>query len=171
MKKLLLIIVGVLTALPTLAYDFMYTYKGQKLGYTVLDREAKTCMVDLLYQTSQTDLEIPENVTDGVYNYAVTAIAERAFKDQRGLTSVIIPNSVTSIGDFAFYGCSSLTTISIPNSVTSLGMYAFAECSGLTSLSIPNSVTSIGNFAFHGCNNIESLSIDSENLRWGVLTS
>ena len=64
-------------------------------------------------------------------------IADKAFYDRSGLTSVTIPDSVVSIGDYAFYGCSGLTSVTIPGSVTSIGNSAFSGCSGLTAISLP----------------------------------
>ena len=84
-------------------------------------------------------------------------IAENAFNDCSGLTSVTIPNSVTSIASYAFKDCSGLTSVTIPNSVTSIGSYAFNNCSGLTSITIPNSVTSIGWGAFVDCSSLTSV--------------
>ena len=86
-------------------------------------------------------------------------IANYAFYNCFGLTSITIPNSVVSIGYDAFYGCSSLTSFTIPNRVTSIGNDAFNGCSGLTSIIIPNSVTSIGNAAFSGCSGLTSIII------------
>ena len=88
---------------------------------------------------------------------SVTYIAQGAFSQCFGLTSVTIPNSVTSIGSSAFYGCYGLTSVNIPNSVTWIGGSAFSSCSGLTSVTIPNSVTSIGNHAFYGCSGLTSV--------------
>lgn len=42
MKKFLLSMLGVLLALPGIARDFTYEYKGQTLTYTVIDEDAKT---------------------------------------------------------------------------------------------------------------------------------
>ena len=74
-------------------------------------------------------------------------IADRAFEDCSGLTSITIPDSVTSIGNYTFYGCTGLTSVTIPDSVTSIGYDAFMHCTGLTSVTIPDSVTSIGSSA------------------------
>ena len=61
-------------------------------------------------------------------------LAESAFGNCSGLTSITIPNSVTSIGDGAFFYCPGLTSVTIGNSVTSIGDWAFGSCSGLTSV-------------------------------------
>ena len=79
-----------------------------------------------------------------------TGIADCAFSDCIGLTSVTIPNSLISIGENAFSGCSSLTSITIPNSVTSIGILAFSNCTNLISVTIPNSVISVGYHALDG---------------------
>ncbi len=62
------------------------------------------------------NVSIPEEVTYMNRTRKVTCIGERAFYNNRNLTSVIIPNSVTSIGGSAFYGCTGLISVNIPNS-------------------------------------------------------
>ena len=99
------------------------------------------------------------NNTSIVLREGTLGIADYAFSDCSGLTSVTIGNSVTSIGDRVFYGCSGLTSVTIGNSVTSIGDYAFSGCSGLTSITIPDSVTSIGWSAFSGCSGLTSVTI------------
>ena len=59
---------------------------------------------------------------------------------------------IRNIADSAFSNCSGLTSVTIPDGVKSIGVYAFAYCSGLTSVTIPDSVTSVGQSAFSGCN-------------------
>jgi hypothetical protein len=93
---------------------------------------------------------------------SVTEIANLAFLNCYGLTSIEIPNSVTAIGTSAFSGCTNLASISIPNSVNTIGASAFYECSGLTSVTIPNSVLYIGQLAFDECYNITSVFLEGE---------
>ena len=43
----------------------------------------------------------------------VTSVGAYAFKDCKGLQSIIIPNSMTRIGEGAFHGCNKLTNLVI----------------------------------------------------------
>ena len=114
-----------------------------------------------------------------------SVIRAEAFKGDKELTSITIPNSVTSIGEMAFGDCSSLTSITIPNSVTTIGRNAFYGCTGelivncnipngsyydcryhgvfygskFTKVTIGDSVTSIGSYAFYGCSSLKSITI------------
>ncbi|MBR5131736.1 MAG: leucine-rich repeat domain-containing protein [Alistipes sp.] len=88
-----------------------------------------------------------------------SVIRAEVFKDDKELTSIVVPDGVTEIGERAFWGCSNLTSITIPESVTQIGEYTFYGCSSLTSITIPNSVTSIGRYAFYGCSSLKSIKV------------
>lgn len=145
MKKLLLMLLGVLMALPVIARDFSYEYEGQTLVYTVLDEEAKTCQTKAGSNWScgnnvSGSLIIPEIAKDGDVEYIVTSIGKWAFYGSRLLTEVKIPDSVTSIGIRAFDDCRGLTEVIIPNSVTSIDYFAFNNCRGLVKAAYPSTV-------------------------------
>ena len=78
--------------------------------------------------------------------YYVKIITSNAFKN-KGLTSVVIPDSVTTIGSGAFRN-NQLTSLTLGNSVTTIGYGAFFG-NHLTNVVIPNSVTTIGRQAFY----------------------
>lgn len=78
------------------------------------------------YVGNKTQLILPENCNGESYE-----IYKDAFREQKNITSVTIPDSITSIGDYSFYGCSGITSITIPNSVTNIGYAAFSDCVGL----------------------------------------
>ena len=116
------------------------------------------------YTGTATNVVIPGSI-NGV---TVTGIADNAFLNCTGLTSVTIPNSVTAIGKQAFYHCSGLTSVTIPNSLTAIGYEAFADCTGLTSVTIPDSVTAIGYCAFADCTGLTSVTIPDSVISIGI---
>ena len=73
-----------------------------------------------------TTANIPEKITYGGKDYAVTRISFRAFQNCSKLVSVDIPNSVTSIADQSFLDCESLQFVTIGCSVQSIDEGAFA---------------------------------------------
>lgn len=101
------------------------------------------------------------NIEDGT-----RIIADSAFLNCTGLTSVIIPDSVISIGHATFIGCSSLTSITIPDSVTSIGASAFSGCSSLTSITIPDSVIIINYEAFYNCSALSDVYYNGTENQW-----
>ncbi len=157
MKKLLLLALGVLIALPSLAQEF--TFEG--LNYEVLDADAKTVQVASNASNPEAagDIVIPPTVTYSNEEYSVTEIGYGAFYGCSGLTEVTIPNAVPSIGGEAFRGCSELTSISIPNSVSSIGGSTFDSCSSLTSIVIPEGVKTLESWTFAHCTALSSVSL------------
>ena len=154
-KRALILLVGLLASLSVFSRDFDYTDDKKTLIYTVLDEDAKTCMITgwRKWSTGAYDnpqsvyLTIPSSVSDGTDKFTVTSIGDEAFSGCRVLSIVVIPNTVISIGSEAFSRCSGLIEIAIPNSVTSIGDKAFSDCSELESVAITPSVTSIGDEA------------------------
>ena len=49
-----------------------------------------------------------------IYGQPVIAISANAFKSNKTIAKVVVPNTVTTIGEGAFYGCSSLADITLP---------------------------------------------------------
>lgn len=99
------------------------------------------------------DVDIPSAIA----TVAVNTIGSAAFNN-KGLTSVTIPNSVTNIGTQAF-DSNQLTTLTLPSSLTSTGDGAFSY-NQLTSLTLPASITTISNDSF-SYNQLTSVTLPS----------
>lgn len=165
---------GGLLSLPAMARDFIYTYEGQTLTYTVIDEDTKTCEVSSKNNVSD-DLVIPSKAADGSVSYNVISIGDYAFINCEDLSSVSIPQSINSIGEKAFYDCFSLKKaefasiqalckINFKDSYSNplrLVRRLYIDGKEITEVVIPEGVLSIGNYAFLGCSSITSVTIPS----------
>lgn len=86
---------------------------SQGFAYEV-NEDGKSCTITGMGTCVDTALIFPSQI-DG---YTVTAIAERAFWEQKDITEIDISDSVTTVGQFAFASCSNLKTVTIPKSAT-----------------------------------------------------
>ena len=138
------------------------------------------------------DIVIPSTVEDNGVTYTVTEIANKAFENCTGLTTVTIPESLTKIGRRVFYGCSNLetvnynavncsyydatqpaywlfegceklTTVNIGDNVETISQNLFLNVSSLTTLTIGESVKTIEKYAFDGCTALETIYYNATN--------
>ncbi len=128
-------------SLPTWAYDFAL----DGIRYTTTSDNT----VSVTYGGDYTgDIVIPQRITDGEDIFYVTAIADRAFFDCNGLTSVTLPTTVESIGSEAFRGCTNLQSINLEN-VKQIASSAFYYCKALATVTLSEELTEIGSYAFY----------------------
>lgn len=109
--------------------------------YGVIETSETTVKINNYKPECGTKLVIPA-VIDGK---KVTEIDTYTFYN-RGITSVIFPDTIEKIGDCAFQS-NNLTSIKLPEGVKSIGGNAF-ENNKISNLSLPNSLTTIGSGAF-----------------------
>lgn len=76
-------------------------------------------------------------------------VGELAFRCQKALTSIELPDGLETIGNAAFLKCPALTSVTLPDSLETIGESAFMGCPALTSVTLPASVETIGNYAFN----------------------
>lgn len=115
------------------------------------------------------DLIIPNQVTYNGETYSVTSVADDAFINSFGVTSITIPSSITYIGSYAFQDCESLTSVYITDldawCKINFGFAAipdyhlFLNGTEIKDLVIPNSITSIKYGAFRCCSGLTSVTI------------
>lgn len=87
----------------------------------------------------------------------VKEIADRAFYNNRALTSVEVPETVTTIGKQAFAKCANLTSAKIESPVTELTEEFFDGCTKLVDVHIPKTVKEINYRAFKGCEKVKNV--------------
>ncbi len=95
-------------------------------------------------------------------------IGEYAFRNKKGITSVVIPNNATVVSLAAFDGCTNLASVTIGNNVTVIGPWAF-QSSGLTSVVIPNSVKEISQEAFQYCKSLTEITFKGTKAQWNAI--
>ncbi len=115
---------------------------------------------------------IPATFTDGAGDddkaYTVTEIAEGAFADVTGITSVTIPATVKKIGNRAFYKCIDLAEVKgtrdtdLNSSLTSIGAQTFEGCTALRTLILPVAMKNIPARTYYGCELVENLLIPAQ---------
>lgn len=146
MKKLLLALLGVLIALPSLAAvgdTFSYEYEGQKISYKVLSETDKTVETYEYQGNISGTLILPGKVVHNDTEYTLIQISTYSFRDKGQLESVKIPEGVTKIGYAAFQNCRALTSVVLPEGLIEIGACAFNLCYSLVSLALPSSVQTV----------------------------
>lgn len=143
--------------------------------YTITSEDSATCKI--IGQTDWTNLYIRDKIHVKGKEYAVTEIADSAFKGFDKVESVNLPKKLKSIGEQAFLGCKSLVTVTLPEGFVKLGHACF-KGTGISNVSFPKSLKSIGHASFAECPNlidivipegVETLELDAfaccQNLR------
>ena len=133
------------------AQEFNITYgEGDAaftLTYTPLD--GTTCSVKCTAgngPNANTEITIPENVSDGTTTYIVTTIPESGFDgassalngQEDNFTKLVLPNTITSIGKYAFYGWENLAELHLGTSINdgslTIGISAFQNASKISKI-------------------------------------
>lgn len=139
------------------------SYKEISGGYEVTEYKGKSKIII-----------IPET-----YNgKPVIAVGANAFKSQKNITYVKIPDSVKTLGSYAFYssgvssmdigngletvndyafGNTKLTEVTLPNSVKKIGTGAFYYAGYLKRVKLPQSLVSVPKYTFRNCVSLESV--------------
>ena len=96
---------------------------------------------------------------DIILPYGVKYVSASFFKGNKGVRSVIFPETLVEIEDDAFMDCENLKKISLPKSLEKIGNRAFKN-TGLLEVYLSNSIKSMGEEVFMGCKYLEKLTIE-----------
>ena len=115
-------------------------------------------------------VKIPSKIN----GYTITGINTQAFKNNKKLKGIIIPDTVTYVEDSLFSGCISLTDVDLGKGVTVITNGMFYNCKNLESLTIPEQIERFydrysytGNSSdkpFEGCVNLKNIYFKAKDI-------
>ena len=165
-KRVLSVVLCVLMMVSMMAVcQISFTFAATENGYTYVITEDNTATV-----TGYTGTAVALTVPAKLGGIIVTAIGDRAFSDNKTLSSVILHEDITVIGEKAFAGCSALTNITIFGQMRSVGDGAFMDCISLQSLEMDGiAAMELGIGMLSGCTTLKALTIPALNGSLGNL--
>ncbi len=145
-------------------FCFGYVYPGPSGG--LLDMYLKE------YKGTEQTVTIPSYVINEklstITASRIIGIWKEAFKENKSINCVNIPNTVDFIESQAFYGCSNLRTVSA-NYVEHIGTEAFYGCTSLTEVTLA-STKELQLNAFGRCTGLEKLTYNN-NITSGTISN
>lgn len=133
-------------------YDpYRYAHGTSAIEYRITDSELRLCAAAGIDENYTGDLYVPATVSIGGIDYSVKEIADRAFYNNKNITSVIIAEGVERIGRLAFTDATGITKFVTPDSLKSIGYGALSGCVNMTELHIGAGIESCGESAFTQC--------------------
>ncbi len=129
----------------------------EMLTYQITDGEVTITACDGYSPYDEYEFEVPLNIE----GYPVTAVAEKAFLNCRGMIKCTLPYTVKTIGDKAFEGAYELKEL-VANGVVEIGSRAFWG-SSLEDVTLPETLEKLAADTFIHCNTIKRFTISSNN--------
>ena len=112
-----------------------------------------------------TKIKVPKTVKIGGKDFKVTAIASRAFKDNKKVTSVEIGDNVKIIGTSAFEGCTKLSRATLGKGITEISGNAFKSCKKLGTMTIKSTkLKKVGRNALKGIKPTAKIKVPAKKL-------
>lgn len=120
---------------PSLKRSALVSFSDGDFEFQIVDNITKVVSL-VAYHGSDSEVDIPSDVSHDGVRYRLTSIASLSFDDRSDVTVIRIPDSVVSIGYRAFSSCSALESVFIPSSVRSIGFRAFEGCVHLAKIDV-----------------------------------
>ena len=140
------------------------TYEVENCSYTVTSLSKQIVMFS---GSNDSKVIIPDTVTLGTKTYTVTSIEEKAFKNNKKISSVTIGKNIESIGNSAFEGCTKLKNVNIKSTcLTEIGSKVFSKCKLLKTIKISSKkLKRVGKNAFKGIHKKATIKVPSSKLK------
>lgn len=122
----------------------------------ISDTEAK--VVKCLESPNVTDVRVPSTVELNGVSYSVTEIGEKAFYQNKYVTSVSLPESITVVSNQGFASMTALEKINVPGNLKTIGEWAFYSCHTKQNFVLPATVEEVGRFALSSSFNTVDMS-------------
>lgn len=102
------------------------------------------------YNGSAANVTIPSTI----YGNKVCKIGKEAFKNNKNVQYIKVPQTVKVIQTDAFSYCKKLKKIDLPKYANEIQDYAFAQ-SAIENIVLPNGITYLGELLFYRCENLK----------------
>lgn len=99
------------------------------------------------------ELVLPDSI-DGLN---VTLIADNAFYNVSGITSIEMPDTIVGINTYAFARMPDLINIKLSSKLSYLDDYAFYQCASLETIELPNTLEHVGTHVLIGCSSLTKI--------------
>lgn len=152
------VILLLIILLPSIVKADTLTWKDESQGIEwqyELDKSGNVVNLECNTNAISGKVEIPSTI-DGKN---VISLKAEIFKNKKGITEVVIPNTLERIEYSAFEGCSGIKKINIPGNVIQIGNFAFEDCTGLSEVTLNQGTTNIGTGIFMNCSGIKKIVI------------
>ena len=106
------------------------------------------------YNGSAANVTIPSTI----YGNKVCKIGKEAFKNNKNVQYIKVPQTVKVIQTDAFSYCKKLKKIDLPKYANEIQDYAFAQ-SAIENIVLPNGITYLGELLFYRCENLKTVKI------------
>lgn len=91
-----------------------------------------------------------------------TAMAEKPFRNNKTLTTIVLGSKVAALPTSYFEGCVALANLTLPAELASLGTNVFAGCSSLPEITLPTGITTIPSSTFQGCSSLAKVRFEGQ---------
>lgn len=123
-----------------------YRPYSENFGYAMMTEGGVTTVVITGYRGTNADIVIPSVIN----NLPVTMIDNNAFRGNKTIERVVLPDSITTVGEYAFYDCDNLRSVTLGEGLKKIDSYAFARCENLSSVEYTDrtNITDLGVYPF-----------------------